>query len=116
MLWRYIPGDPDADDAVDELGHMDKVVITDMEGEDVGLGYLSDVATWYADNDVRHGYDVRIRGGAFKGPYAIIWGRIEIAFEECGMVARLREHLLSIWGAEGVHLGTIGDRRLDRID
>lgn len=116
MRWIFKPGNPDNDDAAAPNGYMDSIVIDDMRGEDVGLGYLSDVAVWYADNDVRHGYHIEIRGGAYKGPYALEWDSIIVWFEDCGMVARLREHLISTWGPEGKQLGEIGVRRLDRID
>jgi len=116
MRWRFVPGNPDNDDAACRNGHLDRIVVSDTHGEEVALGYLIDIATWYAENNVRQGYAVAAEGGAFKGPYALQWERIEIAFDECGAVAMLREHLLSAWGPENQHLGQIGERRLERLD
>lgn len=115
MRWTFTSGNPDADDDLDDNAYMDSIVIDDVRGEDVGLGYLDDIAVWYADNNVRHGYHVAIEGSAFKGPYVLEWDRIVVHFEECGAVAALREHLHAAWGPEGVALGQIGAPRLTRL-
>lgn len=115
MRWQIIPGDPANDDKVDEFGYMDRVTVTDMAG-DLGMTYLSDVAVWFADQNIRAGYDVRAVGGCFKGPYAIKWRKIEIALEPEVPVDLLRTHLASIWGPEGQHLAEGDDPRLARIE
>lgn len=117
MRWTFIPADPTAlPEGNRDYKWEDHIIIDEMTGEDIGISYLSDVAVWYADNNIRNGYDFFIEGGCFKGPYALQWKQIIIVFEEDPAVALLVEHLTAQWGAQGEQLGEIGIARLDRIE
>lgn len=117
MRWRFEKGDPDAKplpDGTDE-GYLDRIIIDEMVG-DLGMTYVNDFAVWYADNNIRTGWDLVVRGGCFKGPYAIKWTRIDLMFEEDGPPDGLFEHLEALWGPQGEHLEEGDEPRLSRIE
>ena len=106
MRWKFVPGDP-ASVTID--GDLDRIVIDDLEGEDAPLACIGEIGLFYADNDIRYGYDVEVKGGCNKGPQGIQWGPITIVFEEAAAptpdaVGLLRKHLQRIWGPEGESL------------
>jgi hypothetical protein len=113
MLWTFMPGDPAGNGEEDDL---DRIVIDGLDGEDLGMSYVSDVAVWYAEQNIRHGYRFSVQGHCFKGPYAIMYDRIEIVFEACDAPARLRAHLHEAWGPEDEQLGEVGEARKARIE
>src|SRR3546814_10137129 len=56
-------------DSDDDLA---RLIIDGMSG-DLGMTYVNDVASWYARENIRSGYQIRVAGHCFKGPYAIMW-------------------------------------------
>lgn len=106
MRWQFIPADPRSDD---DLEAQDRIRIDSFEGWESGLSYLSDIASWYADEDVREGYDFRVEGSAFKGRRSLDYREVVVAFEPSPGVAGLRAHLAVAWGPEGEVLPPVGD-------
>lgn len=103
MRWKFVPGDPDSE-TVD--GDQDRIVIDGLEGEETPLACIGEIGLFYADNNIRHGYDVDLKGSCAKGPQGINWGPITITFEDAAAptpdaVSTLRTHLNRIWGPEG---------------
>lgn len=99
MRWKFVPGDPDS---VTVDGDQDRIVIDGLEGEETPLACIGEIGLFYADNNIRHGYDVDLKGSCAKGPQGINWGPITIVFEHAdSSVARLLDHLRTIWGPEG---------------
>lgn len=117
MKWQFIAGNPKArplpDGADDEW--MGRIEIDEMVG-DLGMTYVNDIAVWYADGNIRTGYEIKVEGSCFKGPYAIKWSRIRILFEDEGAPDGLVEHLTALWGRPGEHLAEGDEPRLDRIE
>lgn len=106
MRWRYIPGDPDS---TTDDGDQDRIVIDDLEGEDAPLACIGEIGLYYAENNVRYGYDVDVKGGCNKGPQGINWGPITIVLEETAFpnedaLEGLRAHLERAWGPQGESL------------
>src|SRR3546814_3336842 len=91
-----------------------RLIIDEMSG-DLGMTYVNDVASWYARENIRSGYQIRVAGHCFKGPYAIMWDQIQIIFEDEHVTAGLSLHLAQIWGPENVPLDEAHEARLDRI-
>lgn len=116
MRWQLIPGDPTppAPGAEDDK-YDDRIVIDEMVG-DLGMTYVNDVAVFFAERNIRHGYDIKATGGCFKGPYAIKWKRIEIMIEDSAVPNGLLEHLTTLWGPAGEMLDEGDEPRLDRIE
>ncbi len=101
MKWKHIPGDP-ASMTLD--GHMDRVVIEDLEGDDNALAYLGQIALFFSDNNIRTGYQVEVIGSCNKVPQGINWGPITVTFEESDGVKLLVAHLESAWGPQEASL------------
>ena len=91
-----------------------RLVIDEMVG-DLGLSYINDVAVWYAGQNVRVGYRIRIEGHCFKGPYAIAWDQIQIIFEDDAIPSGLVPHLTALWGPQNTILEEADVPRLERI-
>ena len=106
MKWTFIPADKASDD---DFASQDRIRVDSFDGWESGLSYLDDVATWYAEQNVREGYDFRIEGFAFKGPRSLDYEHVEFSFEPSDGIARLREHLSTAWGPEGALLPAVGD-------
>lgn len=112
MKWTFIPADPASPD---DFLIQDRIRVDSFDGWESGLSYLSDVSTWYAEQNVRQGYDFRIEGYAFKGPKALDYRHVEFSFEPSPGIALLRAHLAVAWGPEGEDLPAVGDPDVVRI-
>lgn len=117
MRWKFIEGNPDAQPRADGTDDewMGRLEIDEMIG-DLGMTYVSDIAVWYADNNIRSGYDIKVEGHCFKGPYAIKWKHIRILFEDESAPDGLVDHLTALWGPQEEHLEEGDEPRLDRIE
>jgi hypothetical protein len=114
MRWRVIPAEPESQSDDDSsIAQSTRLEIDEMIGE-LGLTYLNDVAVWCASQNIRSGYQIRIEGHCFKGPYAIAWDQIRIVFED-EVPAGLTDHLTELWGPQNVALEEKDSPRLERL-
>jgi len=104
MQWNYVPGDP-ASITID--GDLDRIVITDLAGMDNVLAYIGQIASFYAERNIRAGYDLKLEGSCNKGPQGINWGPFEIVFEDDPGSLLLRNHLEALWGPQNTRIETL---------
>src|SRR3546814_7846261 len=82
MRWTIRFPEPSApSSSADSDDDLARLIIDEMSG-DLGMTYVNDVASWYARENIRSGYQIRVAGHCFKGPYAIMWDQIQIIFED----------------------------------
>lgn len=101
MRWQYIPGDPDSTEIT---GDQDRIVLTDLEGDDDALAYVGQLALFFSGENLRTGYDVKLEGSCNKGPQGINWGPFSISFEHNPHGELLKAHLEAEWGPQGEDL------------
>lgn len=115
MRWQLIK----ADAAAPAVGQpddawLDSILIDELAGG-LGMTYLNDVAVFYDERDIRHGYDFKIEGSCFKGRYGLEYKTIRIILEDTDAPTGLIEHLTSIWGPQGTLIDEGFRPRLTRI-
>src|SRR3546814_20389711 len=66
MRWTIRFPEPSApSSSADSDDDLARLIIDEMSG-DLGMTYVNDVASWYARENIRSGYQIRVAGHSFK--------------------------------------------------
>src|SRR3546814_11883028 len=96
MRWTIRFPEPSApSSSADSDDDLARLIIDEMSG-DLGMTYVNDVASWYARENIRSGYQIRVAGHCFKGHSAIMWDQIPLIFEHEHVTTGLSLHLAQI--------------------